>query len=204
MTEKTNPDSRWKTAERNRQAILGAAEDLLRGNRRATVSAIAAESGLSRVTVYAHFREANEILEAVVARAVGQAAAAIEAAEPDRGAPDEALDRVLGVGWEEIGRNAAVAQAAAVELGPGAMRRSHAELLAVVRRLVERGHDEGAFRDDLDTEWLLGCFFSLVHMAHEEVRAGRIDSERALEQLTTTVGGLFTGRGPSARASAIP
>jgi AcrR family transcriptional regulator len=184
-------DSRRVTAERNREAILDAAEELLRSGRGVNVSALASESGVSRVTVYSHFPETEEIVEAVVQRSVLRASAAIEGAEPDKGPADEALARVIATAWSEIGRDSAIAQGAATYLSAEAMHRAHAKARELVSRLLERGRSDGTFRTDLSSEWLLTCALSLIHAAHDAVRAGRVQSDRALDELTTTLGEIF-------------
>src|SRR5258707_15777592 len=83
-------------ADRNIEAILDAAEELLELQGHATISAVAAHAGVSRVTVYAHFPTWDALLEAAVERAVGRTMQAIESASPGDGPPAEALDRMLG------------------------------------------------------------------------------------------------------------
>lgn len=189
--DQTEKDSRRVTAERNREAILDAAEELMRAGRGINVSALANESGVSRPTVYAHFAETEQIVEAVVQRSVLRATAAIEGAEPDKGPADEALRRVIEAAWSEIGSDSAIAQGAATYLSAEAMHRAHAKARALIARLLERGRKEGAFRTDLSSEWILTCALSLIHAAHDEVRAGRMKSSKALEELTTTLGEIF-------------
>jgi TetR/AcrR family transcriptional repressor of mexCD-oprJ operon len=48
-------DHRRATAERNVTAILDAAAELLSEQGPASIAAVAAQAGVSRVTVYAHF-----------------------------------------------------------------------------------------------------------------------------------------------------
>jgi len=168
-------------AERNAEAILDAAERLLARGQQTSVSALASEAGLSRPTVYAHFPDRRRVLEA------------LEAAEPERGPALAALQRLLATGWEEIGRHEAIGVAAAGQLNAEAMRRSHESARAVIRRLVERGRREGAFRSDLPTGWLITSSLALIHAAAEEVRAGELDAQAALDVLTATVTGLFVG-----------
>src|SRR5260370_9887298 len=81
-------------AGRNVEAILDAAEELLELQGHATISAVAAQAGVSRVTVYAHFPTWDALLEAAVERAVGRTMKALEAANPDDGPPPQALDRI--------------------------------------------------------------------------------------------------------------
>src|SRR5215469_6101910 len=58
-------DPRRETAERNVQAILDAAEELLEQRQAVTIVAVAKQAGVSRVTVYAHFQTWEALLEAV-------------------------------------------------------------------------------------------------------------------------------------------
>ena len=184
---------REAVAERNAEAILDAGERLLARGQQTSVSALASEAGLSRPTVYAHFPDRRRVLEALVERTVRQAMATLEAAEPERGPALAALQRLLATGWEEIGRHEAIGVAAAGQLNAEAMRRSHESARAVIRRLVERGRREGAFRSDLPTGWLITSSLALIHAAAEEVRAGELDAQAALDVLTATVTGLFVG-----------
>ena len=183
-------DHRRATAERNVQAILDAAEDLLDQRGQPSVSAVAIEAGVSRVTVYAHFPTSEALLEAVVRRSVGRSTAAMDEARPEQGPPPEALARVLAAGWRELDRYGAVAAAAATQLSPDALTRTHESAHERVRKLVERGQGDGSFRTDLPARWLVASCFALIHACAGEVRAGRIDPDRGLDVLTTTVRSL--------------
>jgi TetR/AcrR family transcriptional regulator, mexCD-oprJ operon repressor len=184
-------DHRRATAERNVEAILDAAERLLERRVRPSIVAVARESGLSRVTVYAHFSTKEELLEAVVARSVRAATASIQAAEPERGPPLEALERVVSASWCEVARHEAIRQATAKELSPDAVRRTHESAAAVLSRLIARGRKDGAFRGDLPAQWLQVSFFALLHAAADEVRTRRIGANAAAAAVTTTIIELF-------------
>ena len=187
-------DHRRAIAERNVEAILDAAEGLLERRAQASIAAVAAAAGVSRVTVYAHFPTREALLEAVVERAVGHASAALDAAEPQRGSPVDALDRVIAAAWRQLDRNAAIAQATAEQLSPAAVTRTHRAAHRRVRELVDRGRKEGAFRTDLPAGWLVTSCFALIHACGDEVRAGRIDAATALDVLATTVRDLVVAR----------
>ena len=186
-------DHRRAVAERNVEAILDAAEALLERRAQASITAVAAEAGVSRVTVYAHFPTLGQLIEAVVERAVRRAWVALHAAEPGRGSPLEALERVVSAGWRELDRNRAVAQAAAEHLSAEAMTRAHEAAHRQIGALVERGRAEGAFRTDVPAEWLVTSCFALMHACGDEVRTGRIDASEALPILTATICDLFVG-----------
>lgn len=186
-------DHRRAVAERNFEAILDAAERLLERHAGVSVSAVAAESGLSRVTVYAHFETREKLLEAVVERAVRRASAALEAAQPDEGRPLDALERLIGVSWRELERHKATARAAAEQLGPEVQRRTHMAARRQLRRLVDRGRREGEFRTDVSADWLVTSCIALMHAAVDEVRAGRMTAGAARRALSASIRDLWVG-----------
>jgi AcrR family transcriptional regulator len=187
-------DHRRATAERNIEAILDAAERLLERGSQATIAAVANEAGVSRVTVYAHFAKREQLLEAVVERAVRRTTEALDAVEPERGRPFEALGRVIDVGWRDLDRNDAIAGAASELLTPEALMRTHRAAHRRLRRLVNRGRRCGDFRTDVPAEWLVTAFHALIHAAGDDVRAGRMNAGAALEALRTTLYDVFGAR----------
>ena len=192
-TAAATTDHRRAIAERNVESILDAAERLLQHHAHLSVSAVATESGLSRVTVYAHFQSLEDLLEAVVERAVGRASGALERAEPDTGPPLDALERVIAVSWRELERHQATARAAAEQLTPEKQRHTHAAARRQLRRLLDRGRREGAFRTDLPADWLVTSCVALMHAAVDEVRAGRLSARTAQKALQASTRDLWVG-----------
>src|SRR5258707_7239550 len=92
MTARATASYHRDIADRNIEAILDAAEELLELQGHATISAVAAQAGVSRVTVYAHFPTWDALLEAAVERAVGHTMKALESAEPHDWPAPEAPD----------------------------------------------------------------------------------------------------------------
>ena len=193
MLEKHPQDARHAVAERNVGAILDGAERVLQRGEQVSISGVAAEAGVSRPTVYAHFPDLERLLEALVERTVRRTMAAIESAEPDRGHAVDALQRLLAASWEELGRHEDIARASAAELSAHAMRRAHHTARTVIRRLIERGQREGVFRTDVPVGWLVTTCLALIHAAAEEARTGELSSKAALDVLLVTVLDLFTG-----------
>lgn len=187
-------DHRRATAERNAAAILDATERLLAQRTTLSMAAVAAEAGVSRPTLYAHFKTLSAVVEAAVERSVNASLAAIEAAEPGSGPADEALRRMLAASWNQLAGFDALARAAAEHLPAEALHRTHAPLMAHMHGLVERGQRDGAFRTDLPADWLVTMFYALVHGADDHARAHGLQRDRALEMLTTTVRDLFAAR----------
>ncbi len=195
--------SRQETAERNLGAILDGAERVLQRGEQASVSAVAAEAGLSRPTVYAHFNDLERLLEALLERTVQRTMAAIDSAEPERGLAVDALQRLLAASWEELGRHEDIARASAADLSAGAMRRAHQAARAVIGKLIERGRREGAFRTDVAAGWLVTSCLALIHAAAEEVRTSELDSNAAFDALSVTIRDLFAGPGSARHPATV-
>jgi TetR/AcrR family transcriptional regulator, mexCD-oprJ operon repressor len=191
-------DHRRATAERNDQAILDAAEALLRDGQSASIAAVATRAGVSRVTVYAHFSTRTAILEAVVERSVLRATKAFDEATAGASSAVEALERAIRASWVELSRHAAIAEAASAQLTPDALRRTHESGYAHVRRMFDMGMERGELRSDVPVEWLLSVYHALLHAAGDDVRAGRLDSATALHALTSTLRAAFAPRGSAA------
>jgi len=180
-------------ADRNIEAILDAAEELLELQGHATISAVAAQAGVSRVTVYAHFPTWDALLEAAVERAVGRTMKALESANPDDGPPAEALDRMLAGAWQHLARYAAMARAVAELLTPDAVARTHQAAHHAIGALLARGQADGSFRTDLPANWLVLASITLIHACADGVRSGQIDQRDAARILRTSIRDLFTG-----------
>jgi TetR/AcrR family transcriptional repressor of mexCD-oprJ operon len=191
--ESATADHRRATAQRNVEAILDATERLLERHAPVSVAAVAAESGVSRVTVYAHFQRREKLLEAVVERAIRHASVALDAAEPDSGPPLEALERLITVSWRELERHQSTARSASEQLSPEVQHRTHAAARRQLRRLVDRGQREGVFRRDLSAGWLVTTCVALMHAAVDEVRAGRMSAASARKALLASIRDLWVG-----------
>ena len=186
-----------EVAERNVEAILDAAEELLQAQGHASISAVAAQAGVSRVTVYAHFPDWTALLEAAVERAVRRTMTALQAVHPEDGPPAQALDRMLAAAWQHLARYGAMAAAVAELLSPEAVTRAHQAAHHTIGALLERGQADGSFRTDLPAGWLMTACIALVHACSDQVRAGQIDDHDAVRILTTSVRDLFTGTEPT-------
>jgi AcrR family transcriptional regulator len=187
LAEISPKDPRRAIAEHNLKAILDAAERLLQRGEEPSISAVAAEAGVSRPTVYAHFPDRPVLLQALVERTVTHAMSAIQTAEPDRGPAADALQRLIASSWQQIADHEEIARAAARELSADAMRQSHAGALDTIRKLIERGRKDGSFRTDVPVGWLVTASLALMHAAAEAVRTGELSARAAPKALTLTI-----------------
>jgi TetR/AcrR family transcriptional regulator, mexCD-oprJ operon repressor len=187
-------DHRRATAQRNAAAILDAAERLMARGAALSVAGVAAEAGVSRPTLYAHYATLGDVVESAVDRAIAASLAAVEAADPEAGPADEALVRMVRVAWGELARQDGLGRAAAEHLSARRLNRAHAPLMARLRGLVDRGQADGTLRDDLPADWLVTAFFALVHAAADHVREHGVARAAAGEMLERTVADLFAAR----------
>jgi AcrR family transcriptional regulator len=201
MAESGLYDARQLTAERNVEAILHATERLLRRGDQPSFTGIAAEAGLSRPTVYAHFDDRGQLLGALVESTVRQAMTAIAAAEPERGSAMDALRRVIRTSWEQLARHEEIARRAAMGADSSVLHRAHREARMVLGTLIRRGRQEGVFRSDLPVDWLVTCCLALIHAAAGPVLPDQGDPASMLDDLTTTVEDICVGRTMGPRRS---
>src|SRR4051795_7970817 len=101
MAEQTQRRRR-SDADRSVQAILEAALEALASDPEASMAEIARRAGVVRATIYAHFPTRDSLLDAVMEYAVAQVAEATASAEPTRGEPVEALERVVRATWRKL------------------------------------------------------------------------------------------------------
>lgn len=192
--------ARRPVAEKNLEAILDAAEELLRAGRSLNFSAVAAAAGVSRPTVYAHFADRGRLVAALVERAGAQAGATFGSARIAEGPAEVALERLVRVGWEQLARHLDIARAAHGDLSIDALHVHHIEAERLITQLVERGQAEGAFRHDLPAQWLASTCLAVIHSAAGLVNSGRMSSPAAVDALVRTVVDLCVGA-PRGRGS---
>src|SRR5918911_3287665 len=96
------PKRRGADGERNIASIVDAALEALASDPDVSMAEIARRAGVVRATIYMHFPTREALLDAVMENAVAQVADATRAAEPTKGEPEEALQRVLSATWQKL------------------------------------------------------------------------------------------------------
>ena len=197
----TGPRAQRADARRNVAAILDAATDCLARDPEVSIADIAAAAGVGRITLYGHFKNRAELVDAVMGRAI-EHADAILAAIDTAGDPREELARLVAASWQIVHRFRNILLAGHRELPNERIRGIHDPVLRQVQDLIECGQRTGAFRSDMPVHWLTTTSFSLMHAAAEDVAAGRLDAGDAPRLITATLLGAFTP--PAADSPASP
>lgn len=175
----TDPPAR-ADARRNRDAVVAAAMRVLSDDPEASMSQVAAASGLTRTTVYRHFPTREELLRALMTEVAREADAASRAAT----AGDPPLPQVMGA----IARSSiAIGQRFRYLAGHDALADEHAQTAGddPMLQWMATAQARGELRDDLPPAWRMRVIRSLAMSAVEAVLAGELspaEAERLLAQ----------------------
>jgi AcrR family transcriptional regulator len=180
------PKRRRADADRSVAAILDAALEALASDPDSSMSEIARRAGVVRATIYVHFPTRETLLDAVMDYAVGHVAEATRAAEPQRGEPAEALQRVLRATWRQLAQYHGLLALNTARLSAEELHRRHLPVLDQLEPLIKRGQKSGDFRSDLPITWLLAVTRSIVHTASHEIRGQRLRDSQAEDVIIST------------------
>ena len=191
MAKQTTPATtqrrRRSDAERSVQVILEAALEALASDPEASMAEIARRAGVVRATIYVHFPTRESLLDAVMEHAVAEVAQATSEAEPTRGEPEEALERVLRATWQKLGRFHALLAINTTRLSAEELHRRHLPVTTQFAPLIERGQKEGVFRSDVPVSWHLAVLRAIVHTASSEWQSGRLSDAEVEPAMVTSV-----------------
>ncbi|GAA2431681.1 hypothetical protein GCM10010191_51890 [Actinomadura vinacea] len=179
-------------AERNIARIVSAARAQLSSNPTATTDEIAQAAGVGRMTLYGHFRTRADLIEAALVDALRAGEGTLSSVDLT-GDAGEAMTRLLASSWELVAESAALLTAAEGVVPAGRVRELHGEPDQRMAELVRRGQEQGAFRTDLPTAWLVSVVHYILHGAATEVRTGRLATRDAADVVTKSVQSVLTG-----------
>ncbi len=184
--EASAPKRRRADAERSISSIIDAALEALASDPNASMAEIARRAGVVRATIYMHFPTRESLLDAVMEHATALVADAIRQAEPNRGEPTEALERVLLATWQQLSQFHSVLGINISRLSAKELRRRHLPMTKQFIPLLERGQAEGVFRSDVSATWLIAVLRAIVHVASTELQAGRLSQAEVERTMLTT------------------
>ena len=105
---------------------------------------IARRAGVVRATIYVHFPTRESLLDAVMERAVGRSLEATSEAEPKRGEPKEAIERMLRATWNQLSRFHPLLEINKARLSTQELYRRHLPIISQLEPLIERGQPKAS------------------------------------------------------------
>ncbi len=189
MPEETTDARLRSDARRNRRTVLDAAVALLAQRPQATMQEVADASGLGRTTVYRHFPRRQDLIDALFAEVLREAADTITEALRTAGSARELLCD-LGPRFIAIGDRYRF-----IDAHPDLRERalSPAEEIAnPLAAYLTKAQERGDIRDDLPISWILTTLRGLGVVAMVEVNAGRMTVEEAGRRVGETCAAAFT------------
>lgn len=190
-SSKVSHPRRRADAERSIASIVAAAREQLSINPGASVDDIAKAAGVGRMTVYGHFRNRPELVEAALVDAL-RVGEELLAQVDLTGDAQGAFTRLLASSWLLVAESAALLTAAQGVLPASRLRELHGNPAARVEELIRRGQDQGVFRTDLPSSWLVSAVHYILNGAAEESRAGRIEVDDAARVVDATVRAILS------------
>jgi AcrR family transcriptional regulator len=170
---------RRSDARRSAEAILNAARVVLGRQPDASVEEIAAQAGVTRQTVYAHFLSRDALVAALVEAAAAEYTGMIDAIGLDTAPPADALVQFLDAGWEFLRRHPGLLNAGATRYPRPQGDDPHDVVPPRLERLIRRGQGTGDFDPSLPSAWLAAAVLGLLHIAAAEVTAKRLTPSEA-------------------------
>lgn len=189
MTDATSDARLRSDARRNRRTVLDAAVALLAQRPQATMQEVADASGLGRTTVYRHFPRRQDLIDALFAEVLREAADTIADALRSAGSARELLCD-LGPRFIAIGDRYRFIDAHP-DLRERALNPAE-EVANPLAAYLTKAQERGDVRNDMPVTWILTTLRGLGVVAMVEVNAGRMTVEEAGRRVGETCAAAFT------------
>lgn len=176
-------------AQRNREAVIDAALEILARNPNASMQTIAERSGVGRTTVYRHFPTRVDLVRALFERVLDEAETVTkDVIDPD--APAATVLRELGPALIGIGLRFQYLHGLR-QMGDVVIAEGTFNLDDPVRLYLTEAIERGEIRSELPLQWILTMMNAITSATLVEVNADRLDGDRAGQILAETFVRLF-------------
>lgn len=165
---------------RTRRAILDAAVQTLTRQPNASLGDIAVAANVGRTTVHRYFPERADLMAGILADAEEKIHDSTVRARVDEGTAPAALARLCAEYFEHGDVFMLMFTNPALMGEMNWEEESEDDL--VLRRLVERGHEEGTIDRDLPAEWLQQLLWALLYTAWEAAGGMSLPNQKPLSR----------------------
>jgi AcrR family transcriptional regulator len=176
MPATATPDDRLRTPA----AILAAAARLLADEGDASMADVAAAAGVGRATLYRYYPSREALLAALTAEALDELAGRLADAGLETAGVEEAIGRIVRAVLT-VGDRYAVLVRERVKADPDAADRAFTE---PIRRILQRGIDEGVLDGDVPVDIQLALFGGALHAGVRLAGEHRLGLEDAAAAVT--------------------
>ena len=164
-------------AQRNREAVIDAALELLAHHPNASMQTIAERSGVGRTTVYRHFPTRVDLVRAIFERVVDEAQEVTSRViDPARPAPEVLRD--LGPALVEIGLRFQYLHGLR-QMGDEVITESTFNPDDPVRLYLVAAGERGEIRAGLPLQWILTMISAVTTATLIELNSGRMNADEA-------------------------
>jgi AcrR family transcriptional regulator len=195
---------RRSDARRSIDAIISAARVVLSERPEASMEEIASTAGVTRQTVYAHFPTRDALIAALLHATAADIIATIDAAHLDTAPPADALRQFFDIIWQLVRSYPLLLDPALTRISPPAGDTVHRTAAARLERLIQAGQRAGDFDRTLSAPWLAIAILGLIHIATEQVAAGRFTIGEAAPMLLESALRLCGSAGGRDQPAAAP
>jgi TetR/AcrR family transcriptional repressor of mexCD-oprJ operon len=157
-----NPSHLRADAARNRRAILDAAMRSLAAEPSVRLDQIATAAGVTRTTLYRHFRDREELVNAVFLEALEGVSRALADAHLEQGPVPAAFQRVVDAVLRVTDQYQVLIRGPSPDLADPELIASYEQLLAPVAALAGRGQASGELAADLTPAWIAETLIGLL------------------------------------------
>lgn len=160
---------------------------VLTADPRASMQAVARESGLGRATVYRHFPTRDVLAAAIYRQSLEDAEEAVSDALEGADSFNQALRRVTEALVTNGDRYRVIADRPGVTPGAG---QEESDVSAPLAALMERGQRDGTLRAELDPRWLATSYSAILLQAiRAKADLGHTDEQVAELVVSTWLAG---------------
>ncbi len=176
--------------QRTRAAIVNAAVAAWARDWSASLAEIADRAAVSRSTLHRYFPDRQSLVDAARDRALG---ALDDSAARGRPAPNSSA---AAAELEALMRAMTEVAEAVIFLFADPSRfaevwESDADDHAELRAMIARAQEEGSIDPDVQTDWVIGVYYSLIYIAAEAITAGTLAHHQAADvSVRTFFGGV--------------